>query len=54
MKLSPKTSLMNVDSSSLSLTLPDIGFIIEEEQKTQKSPITVYKPKAKSNSNELF
>lgn len=53
-KLNPKTSVMHIDTSGLSLFLPNINIIIEQEQKPQKAPITILKPKVKSNSQELF
>lgn len=53
-KLSPKDSCMHLDASCLTLNLPDISFIIQEEQKPQKTPITILKRKEKSGSKELF
>lgn len=53
-KLNPNYSYMHIDTSCLTLDLPDINIIIEQEQKPQRAPITIFKSKTKSNSNELF
>lgn len=53
-KLSPKTACMHLDTLQLPQLLPNVNLYIEEEKRTQKSPITIFKPKVKSNSNELF
>lgn len=53
-KLKPKHSFMHLNKSSLSLALPNINVIIEEEQKPSRAPITILQHKTKSNSLELF
>lgn len=51
-KLKPKNSFMHLNK--LSLALPNINVIIEEEQKPSRAPITILQHKTKSNSLELF
>lgn len=53
-KLKPTKTWLNIDKSSLDLGLPTLTLTIEPEQKPIVKPIQVFKPKPKSNSNELF
>lgn len=53
-KLKPTITQLNLDTSSLDLALPSLTLNIEPEQKQHVKPIQIYKPKQKSNSNELF
>lgn len=53
-KLKPSITQLNLDTSSLTLTLPDINLIIPEEKKPEVKRIQVFKPQTKSNSYDLF